>query len=75
MNATFDLAPPRRRGAAWQPSCYYRPGVLLAFGSILVAGFWFDANKDGLLDAKEIEEEARWLNTHHKPGVPAKPKK
>ena len=35
----------------------------------------FDANKDGLLDAKEIEEVARWLNIHHKPGVPAKPKK
>jgi len=35
----------------------------------------FDANKDGLLDAKEIEEVARWLNTHHAPGVPDKPKK
>lgn len=35
----------------------------------------FDANKDGVLDAEELKEVARWLNTHHVPGVPAKSKK
>jgi hypothetical protein len=34
-----------------------------------------DANKDGRLDAEELKEVARWLNTHHAPGVPEKPKK
>ena len=54
MNATLDLTPPagRRRGA-WQPSCYYRPGVLLAFGSILVAGFWFLSRYPQLLGKSE----------------------
>ena len=35
----------------------------------------FDANKDGFLDAEELKDVARWLNTHHVPGVPDKPKK
>lgn len=35
----------------------------------------FDRNKDGFLDATEIEEVANWLNTHHQPGVPEKNKK
>ncbi len=35
----------------------------------------FDTNKDGLLDGEELKDVARWLNTHHEPGVPAKPKK
>lgn len=35
----------------------------------------FDADKDGTLDAKELKEVARWLNTHHAPGVPEKVKK
>lgn len=35
----------------------------------------FDMNKDGLLEATEIEEVARWLNTHHVPGVPNQSKK
>lgn len=34
-----------------------------------------DADKDGLLNAAELKEVARWLNTHHAPGVPEKPKK
>lgn len=34
----------------------------------------FDVDKDGSLDAKEIKAVARWLNTHHVPGVPDKPK-
>lgn len=35
----------------------------------------FDTDKDGLLDAKELREVSRWLNEHHAPGVPDKPKK
>ena len=34
----------------------------------------FDANKDGFLDLEELKEVARWLNTHHVPGVPEKQK-
>jgi hypothetical protein len=34
----------------------------------------FDADKDGVLDAGELTEVARWLNTHHAPGVPARSK-
>lgn len=37
-----------------------------------------DRNRDGFLDEKEIEEVARWLNTHHlpmSPGNPPKPEK
>ena len=34
-----------------------------------------DTNKDGLLDLEELKAVATWLNTHHAPGVPAKPKK
>ena len=32
----------------------------------------YDVNKDGFLDAEELKEVARWLNTHHQPGVPPK---
>jgi hypothetical protein len=35
----------------------------------------FDADGDGLLDADELKEVARWLNTHHAPGPAPKPKK
>ncbi len=34
-----------------------------------------DENKDGLLDATELKELVKWLNTHHVPGVPELPKK
>jgi hypothetical protein len=34
----------------------------------------FDVNRDGLLDKAELREVARWLNTHHVPGVPQKRK-
>lgn len=34
-----------------------------------------DADRDGYLDAVELKELVRWLNTHHRPGVPEKPKK
>jgi Ca2+-binding EF-hand superfamily protein len=30
----------------------------------------FDANRDGRLDADELREAARWLNSHHQPGLP-----
>jgi EF hand len=32
----------------------------------------FDRNKDGLLDAEELKEVAKWLNEHHRPGSPPK---
>ena len=32
----------------------------------------FDLNKDGYIDTEELKEVARWLNTHHRPGAPAK---
>jgi hypothetical protein len=35
----------------------------------------FDVNKDGFLDAEELKAVAEWLNTHHAPGVPQRPKK
>ena len=35
----------------------------------------FDANKDGFLDLEELKEVSYWLNEHHAPGVPLKPKK
>ena len=34
-----------------------------------------DVNHDGYLDAAELKELVRWLNTHHAPGVPEKLKK
>jgi hypothetical protein len=30
----------------------------------------FDTNRDGRLDADELREAARWLNSHHQPGWP-----
>jgi hypothetical protein len=44
-------------------------------GLILPHFAQFDVNKDGLLDAEELKAVVTWLNTHHVPGVPAKPKK
>ncbi len=35
----------------------------------------FDVNKDGFLDAEELKAVSKWLNTHHVPGAPEKPKK
>ena len=29
-----------------------------------------DANKDGFLDAQELDVVAGWLNSHHQPGTP-----
>jgi hypothetical protein len=43
-------------------------------GLILPHFAHFDTNKDGFLDAGELKEVSRWLNTHHVPGVPKKPK-
>jgi EF hand len=34
----------------------------------------FDANKDGFLDMAEMKTVAKWLNSHHAPGVPEKPR-
>ena len=34
-----------------------------------------DVDHDGYLDAAELKELVRWLNTHHVPGVPEQPKK
>ena len=35
----------------------------------------FDTNKDRFLDAEELKEVSRWLNEHHRPGVPEMSKK
>jgi hypothetical protein len=35
----------------------------------------FDTNNDGLLDREELKAVSTWLNEHHRPGVPALPKK
>lgn len=45
------------------------------FGLILPHFDHFDTNKDGFLDLEELKAVAEWLNHHHQPGQPAKPKK
>lgn len=44
-------------------------------GLVLPHFDYFDTNKDGFLDLEELKEVSRWLNTHHQPGIPKKPKK
>lgn len=44
-------------------------------GLVLPHFDYFDENQDGFLDLEELKEVSRWLNTHHVPGVPEKPKK
>jgi hypothetical protein len=44
-------------------------------GLILPHFAHFDTDGDGLLDAEELKAVSTWLNTHHAPGAPLKPKK
>lgn len=44
-------------------------------GLVLPQFDYFDKSKDGLLDLEELKEVSKWLNEHHRPGLPEKPKK
>jgi hypothetical protein len=44
-------------------------------GLVLPHFDYFDKNKDGFLDLDELKEVSKWLNEHHRPGLPEKQKK